>query len=545
MRPPILALLCATACFDPALPAGVFLCAAEEPRCPPGLTCEGEVCGRAATGVDAPPIVDAPLTVDGSADARAFDARPSFDARPPVDAPPSVDAPPPPDGGCVPGTFVQCQGANAALFCTTDGVEVRPCAFQCNAEARRCENCNPERDRQCVADTVITCSAAGEITSTLPCTGQSFCHAPEARCAILSPTNLPPAVCDSAAPDARTISADVAIDTDLCADGVKVPQSGGAPAICMLRYSTFAVEAGAILGATGKNALAIVATGRMDINGGITVGAVGARPGAGAIEAGAGGAGDDLYSDGGGGGGHGTDGASGATEDAQRTIPGGRRYGGDEISPLAGGSPGGRGGVEPSVCTVDCPVIARGGGGGGAVQLVGCKTLRFAALSAVAATGGGGEGGFAAIVNQTPLGRAGGGGGGGAGGAILIESPNLASPNVTFLSAAGGGGGGGGGLALGTRGGDGGDGAVSGPGPGGTPGAPPAGGGGAGGSRNSAGTSGAEPVGGETVQQPLHGAGAGGGAAGRIRIHTRADLPDDSFVGSFIPFPTFGVVKVH
>lgn len=482
MKPGLLALLALAACFDPTLPAGRFLCAAEEPRCPPGLTCQAGVCAAAgASAIDA---------ASASADARPF-----------------------PDGGCAPGSFVQCQSDSEAVVCAAGGgFEVRTCNFQCNAGAGRCEQCDPARAQQCAADVLVTCSSTGQVTATTPCTGQTFCHAPEGRCAILTPTNLPAGVCDAPAERPRTVTADIVIDTDACEGGAKITQSGGAPTVCMLRYSNFVIELGVAFVASGRNALAIVATGAMDISGYVVAAATGPTPGPGSVEAGSGGVRDDRWSSAGGGGGFGTAGATGGTEDVLVTVPGGAPYGNDELSPLAGGSPGGRGGDEPSLCTVNCPVLARGGGGGGAVQLVGCRALRFGVLSAVSAVGGGGEGGFPAVLGGAQLVRAGGGGGGGSGGGVLLESPR-----VRLLA----------GSAICANGGSGAEGSAA-----GAPGVA-----GACGVDDGAETANEIDVGGDGggggfLLDPagapgglgVSGSGGGGGAAGRIRLHATQQL---------------------
>jgi hypothetical protein len=401
--------------------------------------------------------------------------------------------------------------------------------------------CDATRPTQCDGDELITCSSSGAIVDRETCRG--FCQPTSqtaARCATLVPANLPGDPCGLPALRPRVVSSDLEIDTQGCVDGRLVEQNGGGQ-ICLLEYTHFEIEPGVTVRAAGLLPLAVVADTIL-IGGALDVSAEGPSGGAGSGEVGAGDQDDGSYTSGGGGGGFATRGAGGATDLGNILVSGGSSYGNRQLVPLIGGSAGGRGGVTSQICTVGCPTPARGGGGGGALQLVACKSLHLGAGAQVRAVGGGGEGGFAAPLAGVVT-TAGGGGGGGSGGAILVESPRVVIAIAAFFAATGGGGGGGGGLDDGDDGGDGDDGHDSRPALGGSPGAQASGRGGAGGTRDADATLGALPLDGFAPQANGHGAGGGGGAAGRIRINVAPIAPLDP--GSFrsLPHPSVGVIS--
>ena len=137
----------------------------------------------------------------------------------------------------------------------------------------------------------------------------------------------------------------------------------------------------------------------------------------------------DSNADGGGGGGaYGTSGgAGGRGQDlfSQRPGgPGGNAYGSETLIPLIGGS-GGGGGGHPG---------GQGGHGGGAIQIGALGRIVLDAGGIIDASGGGGKGGIAAGVADR-----GAGGGGGSGGAILLES-RLLVLNGALISNGGAGG---------------------------------------------------------------------------------------------------------
>ena len=197
------------------------------------------------------------------------------------------------------------------------------------------------------------------------------------------------------------------------------------------------------------------------------------------------------YPDGAGGGGHGGKGGNGG---GKQHGNGGSPYG-PSLTALVGGSGGGGFGVGSMTLKRSC-----GGGGGGAVQLVSSSSIEVVAKG-INVGGGGGD-----------YGDSNAGAGGGSGGLILLEAPVVSVKSVkdgVVLAANGGGGG-----AGGSSGAAGETGALScSPAKGGT--TPYDAGGGNGG----AGTN-LNGAGGKACNWCK--SGGGGGAAGRIRIHTAA-----------------------
>ena len=223
-----------------------------------------------------------------------------------------------------------------------------------------------------------------------------------------------------------------------------VDQGEAAPSIGVFSVGDFTLPAGTGLRAEGANALAIVASGGMIINGVINVCARGQDPGPGgwpggsADTAGTGmchgfpGSGTGTnHTSGGGGGGFG--GAGGKGGDDTSPTPdiaggaGGGPCGTPELSPLIGGSGGGGGGTATGDGRSS---PGPGGGGAGAVQLVSALSITFGDSGGIHAGGDGGGGSNIA-----------GGGGGGAGGAALVESPDVDAASGAIIAANGGGGG--------------------------------------------------------------------------------------------------------
>jgi hypothetical protein len=339
-------------------------------------------------------------------------------------------------------------------------------------------------------------------------------------CARITPSNLPADVCDT--PGTATLAETGVnnVDTGARCDLV-VPQSGGAPEICVRKYEN--VLSFGLMHVTGPRALAIVATTSMTVDGYLDAAAHFELPGPGASDPLGAAAGEAA------GGGFSTAGAA----TAGTSTGGGPTYGTVDAIPLRAGAKGAAAGIRSGSRGL-------GGAGGGALHLVACGTLTFpdVGTSAILVTGGSGRGGAGAISHAGE-----GGGGGGSGGTILIEaakvvlaprSGNNAPPGMV---AGGGGGGGGGGYSQ-----DGADGDYA---SGGT-GAPLAGTGGGGGTGPAyppvAGGTGA------TLPTPpgfLTGNGGSGGAAGRIRINTVSASPSDFTSFTIAPPPTFGALKTH
>jgi hypothetical protein len=178
---------------------------------------------------------------------------------------------------------------------------------------------------------------------------------------------------------------------------------------------------------SGTLALAIFATGTIDIAGTLDVGADGSAMGPGgrascdqgattgaASSSGGGGGGGGAFAGAGGNGGTGKSGATaGGGGGSVLALPNGLLGG---CSGAQGGSGGQSGGL--------------GGGGGGAILLASAISITTETRGGVNAGGGGGDPGH----DQQAA-----GGGGGAGGFILLQAPTIT--NLGFLAANGGGGG--------------------------------------------------------------------------------------------------------
>lgn len=203
----------------------------------------------------------------------------------------------------------------------------------------------------------------------------------------------------------------------------------------------------------GPLPLAIAATGEVQINGTLDVGARGLEPGPGGHAGGAPGHAAEgpcggslgegidtclhLCTSGSGGGGHGGLGGAGGPVNYAADLengpvtypktPGGAFCGSASLIPLAGGA-GGAGGAFPEGWAESSP--GAGGAGGGAIQISAVVSIRIGAQGIITAPGEGGE-----TADDA------GGAGGGAGGAILLESPSVQIDSSAILAANGGGGG--------------------------------------------------------------------------------------------------------
>jgi hypothetical protein len=216
---------------------------------------------------------------------------------------------------------------------------------------------------------------------------------------------------------------------------VSAVQTVGGGQINVLYFDTLVVNAR--FNMDGNRPVLLVGN-QITINsgGGINAGASGtvAIAGGGNFNArGAGGGGiggsDGSADSGGGGGGFGTAGAAGGTADPGAAPAGapGIANGTAQMPTLFGGSAGG-----DSACNSN---PARGGAGGGTVQLT--ARVRIVLNSVVTAHGGGGGAGqLCASTNSYDAGA-----GGGSGGLIFIQTPVLTMNNGSGLYANGGGGG--------------------------------------------------------------------------------------------------------
>lgn len=348
------------------------------------------------------------------------------------------------------------------------------------------------------------------------------------QCKSLLPSNgLPTNLLGSGTKKWQPTAKLVTINTTngVFSDGTTVPhtfvkQTAPGPQIMAIAFSSISIPIGTMVEVVGTNALALAASGSIEIKGILNGSAKATTPGPGGGEGGsyfanaggegAGGKGCELktgfsglYTLGGGGGGvhAGAAGAGGAGQLSTYTCPGGSpaaAYGKSKLEPLTGGSGGGRGGTSAT------NNVAEGGGGGGALMLIsGTEIVIGDGINKVGGINAGGGGGGASGSTYR------GGGGGGAGGSILLEAPKVTLHTGATLAVNGGGGGGGSGTNFGATAGQPGD-MVANPSPGGSAGTGGgAGGMGAGGSLKSGGLGSTAVAG-----------GGGGGSAGIVRINT-------------------------
>ncbi len=222
-----------------------------------------------------------------------------------------------------------------------------------------------------------------------------------------------------------------------------IVQSGTSQQAMVIAAQDLDIDADAVVTVHGSRPLIVIVYGTLTVNGLIDGTASAARGGPGAGINCSTGAGTDGTTQlgnqtiplpggsGGGGGAFGTAGGVGAHVSTQTVADPDTAAGAvwaSTLSPLVGGCKGGNGGVANAG-----EVVALGGGGGGALQLVAGTQVLVNGFVSVSGGGGGGAG-----VGTLQI--AGGGAGGGSGGALLIQSP-LFTIQGGVLTANGGGGG--------------------------------------------------------------------------------------------------------
>jgi len=342
------------------------------------------------------------------------------------------------------------------------------------------------------------------------------------RCAEFVPSNVPADFLGSGTEDIEVGAGEVGrIDTNACSserlDTQVVEQPGGLE-LCVYIVRNVEVAAGGTITVGGERPLVIVASGDIDIAGTIDVSARQGEPGPGG---GAGGFGDalngegvangtggehvDTFDDGGGGGGGmcGAGGAGGLGGTAAGGAGGAAVT--TELTPLIGGSGGGRG---RGTTLTSGSLAGYGGAGGGALQLSARGALRIS--GALLAGGGGGGAGRVGTMSSINWGS---GGGAGSGGAVLLEAISVeVTASARIVVAAGGGGGG---ASNGRSGSNGADGAAA---------TPSVGGAGGGGTLDTTGGDGAlsvlDGLDGEGSASPTANGAGGGGGAGCIVART-------------------------
>jgi hypothetical protein len=422
------------------------------------------------------------------------------------------------------------------------------CGFGCSAGA--CNQCQPSTTA-CQGNKLVVCNAAGTITSSNTCT--YGCDATATPDACESPTLVPSNLYDStliltpanpcemvtvqdlSVPAAGTLTINTDAGAAVCTR-VKA-QTGSQPDICVMVRRNVTFGAASTVTIAGSRAFALVATGTISLAGKIDVSANGPTGGPGSLQTGAGVGGNgtsNMPADGentpgnaGGGGAAygGSGGGDGGSAPGATQGSGGLVQGNLTIIPLRSGSYGGSNSALPLTARRGLP-----GGGGGALQIVGCSSMTVTASAFFDANGGGGQGGRPGS-SMTP----GAGAGGGSGGAVLLEAQTMTLASGAQFYANGGGGGGG--ATLTASGGDGQDGqaqrsAATGgdPATGMGPGASKAGG--TGGAANNGGN--AIPAGaGGSAMDAMSAAGGGGGSVGRIRLNnTNGSLGGATLIAS-------------
>ena len=430
---------------------------------------------------------------------------------------------------CDPDSKV-CSDADTLATCNASGTATSDmqCGFGCSAGA--CNECQPSTTA-CQANKLVVCNAAGTVTSSNTCTyGCDATATPDAcESPKLVPSNLydffmltaenpceVTTVDDLSVPMAGTLP----IDTDGAVCTRVKTQAGSLPAICVVIRRNITFNSASTVTVTGSRALALVATSTASLAGTIDVSANGPTGGPGSatstVSNASGTPADGEMTPGnagGGGGGHQTLGGPGGSAPMTTAGSAGPIRGTLNVLPL---SPGARGGTNSALTGTSRQGLP--GGGGGALQVVGCMSMTVTATALFDANGGGGQGGRPGS-STTP----GGGAGGGSGGSILLEAQTMTLTTGAQFYANGGGGGGG--ATLSTAGGDGQDGqpqrsaanggdAATGMGPGSSKA------GGTGGAANNAGNAILPGAGGSlSVMDPMSAAGGGGGGVGRFRIN--------------------------
>ena len=405
---------------------------------------------------------------------------------------------------------------------------------------------------RCVDGTLTFCQGGIRHTERCPlgCSGAGD------SCGEPRPSNIDPSFWDPAAPDVDLdTNGDVHFDTTACAatsaPSMIVAQADG-PTLCVIQSRTFRVRPQTRLVVIGERPLVIAASGNVDVEGVIDVSARGLESGPGGYRGGVtgdspaaevgdgegpGGGGlgehDDPWSDGGGGGGGlcGAGGRGGRGGAAAGGTSGGAVAPSWDLTPLAGGSGGGRGRGIVRGPRVSDTNAGFGGAGGGALQISTPLELRL--RGAIVAGGGGGLAGSRLLSDNW-----GSGGGGGSGGSILLEATDVIFDDGSRIDVAGGGGGGGAGNTTAQDGEDGRD-------------ADPVARGGAGGSVYGAGggdSAGGASVGGEDGGDNTgtgNNAGGGGGGAGCIMVRVARPASVDNAAANPSVAPAFRVLRLR
>jgi hypothetical protein len=316
-------------------------------------------------------------------------------------------------------------------FCDLDG-QYPESGYQkntCCAQPQDCPvdrcGCSPNAVLSCAGSDATVCGSDGMSSSEQSCT--LGCEADGSRCVGFMPSNeLGSAFADAMfKPDVQILDG-ATIDTDsgtitaangqrIAARSVIVVQPTDAPAITAFEASSFVVGNVTVV---GSNALALVSSGSIMVQGSIDAAAKQGASGPGGLTSTSSSIGTDnsggLACPASAGGGNATAGGAGGGIEGETPTGGVPTTG---FVPLVGG---GRGGDILNGTTI----TGSGGGGGGAIQLVSGLSVT---IGGVVNVGGGGGGPSC---------------GGGAGGLVIVESPTLNVTPTGGVVANGGGGGG-------------------------------------------------------------------------------------------------------
>ena len=298
---------------------------------------------------------------------------------------------------CTPGEFETCRG-DRALTCNNNGdnYELVDCEYGCSAEAKGCKACDtPDCEKHIIPKYLPT--ACNQLTSTGP----------------------------------LTISTSTTFDTTNALNCSSVVSQVDGPDICVLRYSSIAIERNQTFRVTGSRAVAFVADRDVTLDGILDLSATFddtgtfSGPGGGLRKSGTGNTG---------GAGHRTAGGAGGT-----TVAGGAANGG-AAQPHPGSMTVLHGGTQPEK-------LSNGrvtGGGGGAFTAISCRG-KVSVPGLIDVNGGGGGRGLFLGSYLMP-------GGGGSGGTVVLQGMEVVVTGELYANGGGGGGGGTAGNTSGTGG---------------------------------------------------------------------------------------------
>ncbi len=336
---------------------------------------------------------------------------------------------------CKTGQIGGCNSDGNALVCNADGTtfDTESCPAGCDAHAG-CLACKPN-ESACVGTTLSTCGPDGTVASTVEC--QFACSADGERCTSMVPSNglLPYLDAVVLPPDVDLENGSFNVDTGsffpASGNGVVYPivdgpaPAGGVPVrVLVVHDLTLNNVSISIDGLRPAGALAVMATGNVNINGrNVVSGSITAA----GCDAGSGGTSTDAkhHAGGGGGGGFATSGGAGGSVTSLASGGSAGNSGGTaELIPLRGGCPGGSTQFGP------------GGGGGAAFQISSFGTITLhGTLVADGSHPSSPVTGDTGIFSNRGIGV-----GGGAGGAVLLEAPTVVIDNPGILLTRGAGG---------------------------------------------------------------------------------------------------------